>query len=593
MTTSCKKFLALGALLCNLLLLLFLGNRTQIFHIDETFSYGFANNNSGAYLMPDSLFSVFYPGEDEKFKDLYFDRFIDTKLLHDYITVQPDHRFDYASAVKNAGQDIHPPLYFILLHTVCSFFPDELSRAYAGVINLVVFLLLYVVFYRFSALILGDKYKNYALFPLLFWGFSSIGLNTVLFLRMYAMQTLFYTGLLYHTAKIIKNPEPKKADFFAVFLYTLLGVFTQYNSLVLSVILCFTAVVLLALQHRISSCSHMFLAVFSGIALLFVIFPDAARAILFSERGTAMQGIVVDFFEDPLYQIDLHTYRFLDIFLKDYFNLPENFKIQTLYFTCITEVVFLFVAICKKPSHAGLLILLVSAFLAVFEPLSSLLLSYIGFRLLNRKPISSGEVIFLGLFGSIFYISLFMPPMNRMDWRYFSPFFPFLSILTVYGCLSLFTKLPLSTKQISVILCSCFLALSSFNALKINQSITNINRAYMPLRTDISGKTVFLYAEGNVLAVHNFFRWLQIILPAKQIYWLTDFCTPKTTELLKAHPNAYLFVKRKKEKFMNLKDTKTVLTDKFMNTCPEISAITTKQTFLNDYNYFIYTVNEE
>jgi hypothetical protein len=178
-----------------------------------------------------------------------------------------------------------------------------------------------------------------------------------------------------------------------------------------------------------------------------------------------------------------------------------------------------------------------------------------------------------------------------MDRRYFSPFFPFLSILTVYGCLSLFTKMHLSTKQISVILCSCFLALSSFNALKINQSITNINRAYMPLRTDISGKTVFFYAEENAVAVHNFFKWLQIILPAKQIYWLTDFCTPKTIELLKDNPNAYLFVYHKRDQGVNRKNIKIVLTDKLMNACPEISAITSKQTFLNDY--FIYTVNEE
>ena len=38
------------------------------------------------------------------------------------------HRFDYASVYYNQTQDVHPPLFYFLLHTVCSLFPGSFTK---------------------------------------------------------------------------------------------------------------------------------------------------------------------------------------------------------------------------------------------------------------------------------------------------------------------------------------------------------------------------------------------------------------------------------------------------------------------------------
>ncbi len=57
----------------------------------------------------------------------------------DYLTVSPNERFSYASVYYNQARDVHPPLYCILNHTVCSFFPDTFSKYFFFSISLVFF----------------------------------------------------------------------------------------------------------------------------------------------------------------------------------------------------------------------------------------------------------------------------------------------------------------------------------------------------------------------------------------------------------------------------------------------------------------------
>ena len=58
----------------------------------------------------------------------------------DYITVAPNERFNYISVYYNQARDVHPPLYCILNHTVCSFFPDTFSKYFFFSISLVFFI---------------------------------------------------------------------------------------------------------------------------------------------------------------------------------------------------------------------------------------------------------------------------------------------------------------------------------------------------------------------------------------------------------------------------------------------------------------------
>lgn len=53
------------------------------------------------------------------------------------MTVQQNQRFDYENVWKKQAADVHPPLYYTLVHTVCSLFPGVYSKWFGASVNLV------------------------------------------------------------------------------------------------------------------------------------------------------------------------------------------------------------------------------------------------------------------------------------------------------------------------------------------------------------------------------------------------------------------------------------------------------------------------
>ena len=70
-------------------------------------SYGLSNSTDGAVLLI---------------------ALVDRDELMKYVTVAENERFDYATVYYNQTQDVHPPLYYFFLHTVCSLFPRSFTK---------------------------------------------------------------------------------------------------------------------------------------------------------------------------------------------------------------------------------------------------------------------------------------------------------------------------------------------------------------------------------------------------------------------------------------------------------------------------------
>ena len=93
-------------------------------HSDEIWSYGLANS----YYQPFVYQRAGVHIDDCQMEDIInTEQWITGETFRNYITVQPDQRFAYGSVYSNQTLDHHPPLYYALLHTVCSFFPNQFS----------------------------------------------------------------------------------------------------------------------------------------------------------------------------------------------------------------------------------------------------------------------------------------------------------------------------------------------------------------------------------------------------------------------------------------------------------------------------------
>ena len=140
------------------------------FHVDELWTYAHANSTQDAYLSPRIDSYLKYVKTD------LFYRWIPGEAFHDYLTVQPEEAFRYGHIGENLAKDVHPPLYYWLLHTVCSFFPDVFSKWQSAGLNLVLWVLTLAALFKLARILLPEP--GAALAAVGIYAFSLMGLET-------------------------------------------------------------------------------------------------------------------------------------------------------------------------------------------------------------------------------------------------------------------------------------------------------------------------------------------------------------------------------------------------------------------------------
>ena len=114
--TKTKRMLAVAALLAvGLALMLYYAAHKQGYHVDELYTYELAN----------------YPGGFYALEDGYMDRWHDGSFYSAALT--PGRLFDYTIPWNNQKIDVHPPLYYCLIYTAESLFP-QLGLPWVGLL---------------------------------------------------------------------------------------------------------------------------------------------------------------------------------------------------------------------------------------------------------------------------------------------------------------------------------------------------------------------------------------------------------------------------------------------------------------------------
>ncbi len=274
--------LILIILVCNCVMLLVFSGKSEL-HIDEVFSHSLSNSHEKPFL----FYGVIGTGEigsevrDYKLKEgeidpffsdeknVFYEQWHSGEEFHDYMTVQENERFDYANVYYNQTCDIHPPLYYLFLHTVCSFFPDNFSIWCAAAVNLAFYSLSLVSLFFLGRQILKSDKK--ALLTTAVWGLSRAGLSNASFFRMYMMMTLFVILLAYFHTRLIK--EYKIRYVIGIFAVNIAGFLTQYYFYVFSFFLTASVCFYLLFKKRIKQLVAYASAVLVSVGAALLIFP--------------------------------------------------------------------------------------------------------------------------------------------------------------------------------------------------------------------------------------------------------------------------------------------------------------------------------
>lgn len=235
------------------------------YHVDELYSYGLANS----YAKP------FPNAANQWLKGQYY---------FDYLTTDLVHRFNYLSVYKNQVQDVHPPVYYFLFHTIASFFPGQFNQWIGLSLNFLTHLLTFA----FIVKIIKDI-TNHSLSAWLTgaaWALSIGGMNTFLFIRMYSLVTLWGVILLALCLPLLRLEKLSLRRGLALWGVLYLGILTHYYYLIyaffLILILCF----LLTCQGKLKTALKLGIGAIMSVGLAYLTFPKMIYHLTQSNRGS-------------------------------------------------------------------------------------------------------------------------------------------------------------------------------------------------------------------------------------------------------------------------------------------------------------------
>lgn len=231
--------------------------KTDMF-IDEIYTYGLSNSYYAPFI------------KDTTENDTLINAILTREDFVNYLTVNEGEQFSFDSVYYNQTQDAHPPLYYMCLHLVSSFFVGSYSKWLGLSINIIFYLIINILLYQVAKLMLHSKKS--AILSVLLYGTSYGGLSTALMIRMYILLTLFTVLFSYIILKLYQGTA-HKIYYLLVTVVMFLGMFTQYFFIIFAFFISAVYCLHELKEKRIKNCIWYALASFSGLALFYLCYP--------------------------------------------------------------------------------------------------------------------------------------------------------------------------------------------------------------------------------------------------------------------------------------------------------------------------------
>lgn len=251
------------------------------FHMDEMYSYGLSN------------FEQVQIYE----KDDFYNEWHDAEYYKDYLVVNEDERGDFAPVYNNQRDDVHPPLYYLLLRLGMELTPGEFSKWSGIIINIVAFAINTVFLYLIAEKLIRNESKREAkaFVVTLVAALSMAAISTVMYIRMYAMLTMFITITMWLHLLLVESKKLNAKLLVLIGVVALLGVLTQYYYIFFLLPLFIMMVVKYAKAKRMRELWAYggTLAVTAVVSL--VIWPYSIQHMFFGYRGLGVMGNLLNF----------------------------------------------------------------------------------------------------------------------------------------------------------------------------------------------------------------------------------------------------------------------------------------------------------
>lgn len=322
----------------------FFAQRKEGLFIDEVYTYGLSNS----YYAP-------FVG-DLKDGDM-IDKVITREELFDYLTVNDTDKFSAGSVYYNQSRDVHPPLYYWLFNFASSLNSGSFSLWTGLVLDFIIYLLTLIVLYMLAVKLFGST--DNAAASVLLYGLSSIGLSTMIMIRMYVLLTFESVLLAYLIVCVMRNKKTWHYPAIAVTVFA--GMMTQYYYVFYAFFLCLAFDIYLLAKKRYRELVMFSLSAVCGVLCLLPAFPAFIRQ-LTADALVSGGGAV-----DNLTSFGQYAQR-IDFFVREagHRMKPVIYGVGVFAVLCIVLIGKISAAVKEKHVNFDSLIVIIPAIAAFF-----------------------------------------------------------------------------------------------------------------------------------------------------------------------------------------------------------------------------------
>ena len=247
------------------------GANKSYIHMDEAYSLGLAS----------------YDKVEIQDNEDFYNTWHDGKYYEDYLCVNDDEIGQYKQVYENQKNDVHPPLYYLILRFAMGFHKNSYSKWPGIIINMIIYAFVTIFMYLILNKILKDKYKYKEKSAIIAMVSSLVlaSITNVIYIRMYALSTL---NVLITTYLHLILLEKKEIDYK---LLTFIGVSALAGSLTHYYYLFYLAMIFIMFaikyikEKRYKELIAYTVTMCIAGAISLIIFPYSIKHLFFGYRG--------------------------------------------------------------------------------------------------------------------------------------------------------------------------------------------------------------------------------------------------------------------------------------------------------------------
>lgn len=253
------------------------------FHEDEYYTYYSTARTYGLALEDNAWME----------HDAYFNEFV----------VLEDQGFRYGLVKQVQSWDVHPPFYYWVFHTLASLFPETFSKWYGLAINLAAFGLSMFLLWWLS-LKVTENNERLSLLVCFFYGFTPAAMSGVVFIRMYALLTVFILlcAILHVNFIVSRGGREGEADrlpfvkfLLPLMIMTYFGFLTQYYYFIFLFFMAAAfCVYLLWTERKLQNCIRYAVSLAITFILAYLTYPAYPGQMFKGQRGAQAAGNFFD-----------------------------------------------------------------------------------------------------------------------------------------------------------------------------------------------------------------------------------------------------------------------------------------------------------